>query len=266
MTETSIHRTFGREAFGADPANYDAARPGYPEWVFELLQTRCGLGSGSGTFEIGPGTGCATRRMLQLGAQPLIAIEPDARLATYLREALPDPALSIITTAFEEAQLPEADFDLGVCATAFHWLDEDRALAKVASLLHPGGWWAMFWNVFGDAERPDPFHEATKDVLKGPASPSEGSGDTPFALDAAARIGALKRNGAFDGIEYRSIPWSLLLDADQTVALYATFSNINIRPDREAVLAELHRVARDEFRGSVTRNMVTSLYCARRRP
>ena len=46
---------------------------------------------------------------------------------------------------------------------------------------------------------------------------------------------------------------------------YATYSNLNIRPDREAVLIQLHRVARDRFHGCVTRNMVTSLYIARRR-
>jgi len=59
--------------------------------------------------------------------------------------------------------------------------------------------------------------------------------------------------------------WSLVLDPDQTVALYATYSNIKIRSDREAVLAELRRIARDEFQNRVTRNMVTSLYIARRR-
>ena len=55
------------------------------------------------------------------------------------------------------------------------------------------------------------------------------------------------------------------LDPDQTVALYATYSDINIRPDREAILTELGRIARDEFHGRVTRNMVTSLYVARHR-
>jgi hypothetical protein len=55
------------------------------------------------------------------------------------------------------------------------------------------------------------------------------------------------------------------LDPDQTVALYAAFSNINFRRDREAILAELGRIARDEFHGRVIRNMTTSLYTARRR-
>jgi hypothetical protein len=87
-----------------------------------------------------------------------------------------------------------------------------------------------------------------------------------FALDAKARLAALERTHAFDSVERRTSAWSLILDPDQTVALYATYSNINIRPDREAVLTELGRVARDEFHGRVTRNMITSLYVARRRP
>ena len=88
----------------------------------------------------------------------------------------------------------------------------------------------------------------------------------PFALDAEARFAALERTAAFDNVEHRTNAWSLVLDPDQTVALYATYSNINIHPDREDVLAELRRIARDEFQGCVTRNMVTSLYVAQRRP
>jgi hypothetical protein len=53
--------------------------------------------------------------------------------------------------------------------------------------------------------------------------------------------------------------------ANQTVALYATYSNVNIRPDRDEVLNELRRIARHEFQGCVIRNMSTSLYVARRR-
>ena len=134
----------------------------------------------------------------------------------------------------------------------------------VASLLRPGGWWAMVWNVFGDDSRPDPFHDATNVLLNGPASPSAGTRGVQFALDTAARRAALERTGAFEAIEHRSQAWSLVLDADQTLALYRTYSNIVIRPDREAVLAELHRIARDDFGGRVTRNMITSLYIARR--
>jgi SAM-dependent methyltransferase len=265
MRDSFIQRTFGRQAFGRDPGGYHAARPAYPDWVFDVLCERCGLGPDVVTFEIGAGTGTATRRLLDLGANPLIAIEPDARLATFLRETIPDTALTVVVAPFEEAALQEASFDLGVSATAFHWLTEDVALTKVAKLLRPGSWWAMVWNVFGDSARPDPFHEATKTLLNGALSPSAGNGEVPFALDAEARLAALERTKAFDTIEHRTSAWSLALDPDQTAALYATYSNIDIRPDREAVLAELRRIAREEFHGRVIRNMITSLYVARRR-
>jgi SAM-dependent methyltransferase len=260
-----IDRTFGRQAFGLDPAGYHAARPAYPDWVFDVLCERCGLAPNTVTFEIGAGTGTATHRLLEFGARPLIAVEPDDHLAAFLRETIQDESLTVVAATFEEAVLQEGSFDLGLSATAFHWLTEDVALTKVAELLRQGGWWAMVWNVFGDSSRPDPFHEATKELLKGPMSPSDGDGEIPFALDVEARVAALERTHAFDSVDHRTSAWSLVLDADQTVALYATYSNINIRPDRDAVLTELHRIARDEFHDCVTRNMITSLYVARRR-
>jgi SAM-dependent methyltransferase len=266
MEKPFIDRKFGRQAFGLDPGGYHAARPAYPDWVFDVLCERCGLGRDTSVFEIGAGTGTATRRLLDLGANPLVAVEPDSRLAAFLRETARDEALTVILSPFEDAALREASFDLGVSATAFHWLNEDLALTKVAKLLRPGGWWAMVWNVFGDQDRSDPFHEATKTLLDGPSSPSAGTSHIPFALDADARLAALERTLAFDAVEHRTSAWPLVLNPDQTIALYATYSNINLRQDREAVLAELGRIARDEFHGRVTRNMITSLYVAGRRP
>lgn len=264
MLAPRLVRQFGRHAFGDDPTNYHCARPGYPDWVYDTLRTRCGLGRNVATFEIGPGTGTATCRLLELGADPLVAIEPDQRLADFLRKNNPDKALKVLVAPFEDAVLKERAFDLGVSATAFHWLDEDGALARISGLLRPGGWWAAVWNVFGDDSRPDPFHEATRQLLEAPASPSAGERGIPFGLDATARRAALNRAGTFDIIGNSASRWSLTLDADQTVALYATYSNINARPDRGVVLAELGRIARDEFGGRVVRNMTTSLIVARR--
>jgi len=267
MTEpTQLDRAFGREAFGADPASYDAVRAGYPDWVFEALRAECGVGAGTAAFEIGPGTGKATGPLLALGADPLVALEPDARLAGYLRGAFPTPDLSVTTQTFEDAELPAAAFDLGLSATAFHWLDEGPALTKIARLLKPGGWWAALWNVYGDDAYPDPFHDATFGVLAGPASPSMGQGGAPpFALDAAARIAAIDATGAFERVLYRTSHWPLYLTADQTVALYATYSNVVAMPDFPRALADLRRVAETEFAGRVTRNITTILYLARRR-
>jgi SAM-dependent methyltransferase len=262
-----LARSFGRQAFGEDPANYDDARPDYPSWVFEALRARCGLGPGCATFEVGAGTGKATRPLLAAGADPLFAIEPDARLADFLSNGGP-PALHVVNAPFETAELPRGDFDLGLAATSFHWIEALAGLNKVAGLLRPGGWWAMVWNVFGDEKRPDPFHDATDALLNdGPKSPSQTAKGMSSALGANDWMSAFGRSGAFEDIAARVEAWELVIDPDQVVALYSTYSNIVAYPpdERRQVLAELRRIAADEFGGRVVRNMITILYTARRK-
>ena len=264
-----LDRLDGRRAFGADADNYDAARPEYPARVFEILRDRCGLGAGTRAFEIGPGTGLATRQLLAAGVLSLTAIEPDARLAAVLRRRSPDPRLTIRTLPFEEADLPAGGFDLGCSATAFHWLDQRPALDKVATLLRPGGSWAMWWNVFGDPERPDPFHEATHELLSGLSrTPSEPqSWRHPFALDREARVADLEAGGAFDDIVCEVIRWTLVLDPLGVRALYATYSQFSVveEAERTRLLDALQDIAATRFAGRVERNMCTPVYTARRR-
>jgi trans-aconitate methyltransferase len=266
MGSSAIAKEDGRIAFGLDPAGYDRSRPDYPAWIFETLRSRCGLGDGTSVFEIGAGTGKATRQLLALGANPLVAIEPDPRLASFLANGAASSALRVMNNTFEDVELEGSSFDLGVSATAFHWLDENSALAKIADALKVGGWWAPFWNVFGDSSKPDPFHEATEKLLaNGPTNPSNsGHSRVEFGADVEARVAAMEATGALDVVDWHSSAWSIVLDARQTVELYASYSNVSLRPDRDAVLAELGRIARDEFGNRVTRNMTTMLYLARR--
>jgi 16S rRNA A1518/A1519 N6-dimethyltransferase RsmA/KsgA/DIM1 with predicted DNA glycosylase/AP lyase activity len=57
--------------------------------------------------------------LLRFGANPLVAIEPDARLAAFLRKIIPDDELTVTVTSFEDVDLNEGSFDLGASATAF---------------------------------------------------------------------------------------------------------------------------------------------------
>jgi SAM-dependent methyltransferase len=256
----------GRRAFGADPANYDSARPDYPAEVFALLRARCGLAPGTRTFEIGPGTGVATRALIANGAKPLVAIEPDGRLAAKLKERSPDAVVT--EAAFEDAVLEDGTFDLGCAATSFHWMEQRPALAKVARLLRPGGWWAAWWNVFGDPERADPFHDATLPLLSGTASsPSQPNWKHPFALDTEARLGDLRADGLFEDCAAEMLRWTLVLDPKQVRALYATYSQFSVLEDaeRRRILDGLFEIAERQFAGRVERNMVTAIYAARRR-
>lgn len=263
-----LDRHVGRTVFGLDPENYAAARPGYPEAVYEILRDHCGLAAGTPTFEVGPGAGTATRRLLELGAAPLTAIEPDPRLAAYLRRSIDNPDLQVVESPFETVDLQSAAYRLGCVATAYHWLDPAPAVAQAARLIAPGGWWVMWWNMFGDPDvGVDGFHEATKALLGGPRSPSAGSVGGPwFAQDRAARTAELVQSGAFLAPEYTEFRWTLVLDAAQVRALYATYSEIAIRPaaEREALLDSLKQIAADEFRGRVERYVVTPVYWSQR--
>jgi len=255
----------GRGLFGSDPRSYDAARPGHPERVYEVLVEECGLGPGTTVVEIGPGTGQATRRLLELGAGPLIAIEPDPSLAAFLAEAF-GRRIDVRIVALEDAELPAASVDLAVAASSFHWVEEEAALAKVFGALRPGGSWSMWWTLFGDDSRPDPFRDAVDPILGDlPTSPCEGRQGRPrFGLDVDIRAAALVAAG-FDSFRHELIPWQWEWDTLGIRGLYATFSPI-ARLDarrRKAVLDGVARIAEHEFGGRVPRPLLTSLFTAR---
>lgn len=260
----------GRTLFGIDPAVYERARPGYPERVYEILVSRCGLRAGCRTLEVGAGSGLATRRLAELGARPLVAVEPDRGFAGALESLARSSGGAVVPVfaSFEEASLEEGEFDLAVCATSFHWLDRETGPRELGACLRPGGWLCLVWNVFGDPRRPDPFHEATTHLLSGLArSPSDpGGGALPFALDPNARRADFRAAGAERDFEVEEIHWTLTLGPREVRLLYSTWASIARLPEapREALLEELESIAATRFGAGVERRMVTPVYIGRR--
>jgi len=259
-------RAEGRRLFGSDPAAYDAARPGHAERVYEIVVERCGLEPGTSVLEIGPGTGQATRRLVDLGADPLLVLEPDPALAAYLDESL-GGRVEILLVALENAQLPAQTFDLAVAASSFHWVEERSGFERVFAALRPGGWLAMWWTLFGDGDEPDAFITATSPLLDDlPSSPTAGDiGRPPYARDNEARSAALSAAG-FREIAYELVRWQASWDTSGIRALYGTFSPIaRLDEDRRtAILDGVARIADEEFGGRVERTLLTAIYTARR--
>ena len=264
-----IDRSEGRRLFGLDPSGYCDARPDYPDAIYRTLVERGAIRSGTATLEIGAGPGLATRRLIELGANPLTVVEPDARFMSSLASLGAAPfSLHVVAAAFEDASLPRATFDLVAAATSYHWLDPDLALAKIAAVLKPGGWVALWWNVFGDADRADPFHDATYALLADCAvSPSGAPDAIPFGLDRAAREAEFARSGAFGDVVYEETRWTLTLDTAHVGKLYEGFSHIQrmAAPARERLLEQLMEIAATQFGGRVERNVISPIYLARRR-
>ncbi|MBB3655624.1 SAM-dependent methyltransferase [Rhizobium sp. BK650] len=267
MSGDTLVRSFGREAFGLSPENYHSARPAYPPAVWELLRQRAGLRAGISILEVGAGTGLATEHLLAHDPQRLLAVEPDTRLAEFLRARLLRPELEVIEQPFEDLDEAGRSYDLVVSATAFHWLDAVPALRRIHALLRDGGAVALIWNVFGDNSRPDPFHEASAHLFAGhrPSPSGGGTTETPYGLDREARLRDFKA-ASFQCEPPFMFEWTLTLNPPAVRRLYATYSNVVAveAEKREALLDALEELARSDFGGVVTRNMTTSVFVARR--
>ncbi len=266
MSGQRIGREEGRKLFGLDPAAYDAARPGHAARVYDILVERCGLQAGTSVLEVGPGTGQATRSLLLLGADPLVAVEPNAALAAYLDDSL-GSRVDLWLIALEDAELPPAYFDLVVAASSFHWVEEELGLAKLFDALRPGGWVALWWTLFGEPDKPDAFIKATSPLLDDlQASPTRGAEGRPaHALDTEVRLGALGAAG-FEDANHEIVRWQASWDTQGIRALYGTFSPIARLDEtrKTEILDRVAEIAERDFGGRVDRTLVTSLYTARR--
>lgn len=249
--------------------DYQEGRPGYPEAVFTLLRERCGLGPGSRVLEIGPGSGQATMPILSLGAR-VTAVEPGAALADHLRARAGEADLQVIVARFEDAELPEDGFDLVVSATAFHWVTPDVGYDKAASALRDDGWLAVWWTIFGDPQRPDPFLDAFRPIVEAKAPGVFDEGEVPrwYGLDVAARAAEIEQTGRYGPVGHEVLPWEGRHRPAELRRLYSTFSNFLALPEalRNELLDDVEDLARDRFDGLVTRPYQTVMYLAQRRP
>ena len=260
----------GRAAFGRQSVPYERARPDYPARVYELLVAHCGLSDGCRTIEVGAGSGQVSKRLVELGARPLVAVEPDRGFEKALQSLVETTAGAVVPlyAPFESASVENGAFDLAVCATSFHWLDREIGPPKLGACLRAGGWLVLFWNVFGDPRQPDPFHEVTAPLLAGLArSPSHARrGTVPFALDREARASDFSAAQADRDFTVEEVRWTLTLDPEQVRALYSTWASISRLPHarREALLDRIESIAESQFGGVVERKMVTPIYLGRR--
>ena len=273
-----------RQVYGTDPAQYDAGRPDYPDRVYEILLERCGLGPGARVLEIGPGTGIATRHLLAAGAE-VVAVEPDSSLAGYLLETNAGRPLQVMPSTFEAAELHDEDFDLVTAATSFHWVDPITGLTEVGRVVRPGGWVALWWTIFGDVSRPDPFREATQPLIHtatsvnspapkpAPPSPAQSAASPQkverrpmFELDLDQRQQDLRAQAGLENVEGELIRWTGRMTPSQVRGLYGSMILI-LRLDprvREPLLDRLEEIAEEDFGGAVERPFITSIFTGRK--
>lgn len=118
---------------------YDAARPEYPEVLFDTLGP---LGDAL-VVEGGCGTGIATRQLIEQGAR-VIGVEIGPNMLRRAIERSPE----LLALQGDAARLPIFDHcvDLLCFAQSWHWMDERLRVDEAHRVLHPEGRWAAWWS------------------------------------------------------------------------------------------------------------------------
>lgn len=255
-----------RGSFDEDPDNYQAARPGYPRRVYEVL-AECGLRPGARVLEILPGTGQVTRPLVDSGAS-VLAVELGGRLAARLRTNLAGHDVTVVDGDFTTVPLPDDTFDLAICATAFHWLNAGAAVRRLARFVRPGGGLAVWWTVFGDPDRSPPWR-AELDAVYRRWLPGQGCrpAGVPAPLRVAERTAELQAGDWFGPVQVEMIRWEHQLTPHGARGLWGTFPNVRelSTDQREAFLDGVAEVVARQPGGTAIDNYVTALYTAARR-
>lgn len=130
-------------SFGATARAYADHRPDYaPDaigWVLDAARR-----SVRDVLDLAAGTGALTGGLVAAGVR-VTAVEPDPEMLAELRRRLPG-----VPTAVGRAEaIPLADdsVDAVLVATAFHWFDEEQALAEIRRVLRPGGVLGLLYNL-----------------------------------------------------------------------------------------------------------------------
>jgi SAM-dependent methyltransferase len=142
---TTLHGSDLSSSFGAIAADYQAARPSYPQSLFDAVEKLTGRPlSGARVLDVGAGTGIATRLLRGRGAD-VVAVEPTPGMAAQLRATSPEIPL----VRGDGHALPFADgsVDLVTYAQSFHWTTPETSVPEARRVLRPGGALALFWNV-----------------------------------------------------------------------------------------------------------------------
>ncbi|QKT06003.1 class I SAM-dependent methyltransferase [Gordonia sp. X0973] len=125
------------DSFGSRALAYDALRPRYPSELVGYLAAAPGIR----VLDVGSGTGILARQLAEAGAD-VLAVEPDPRMARVAR----DHGITVEESTFEEWEDAGRRFDLVTFGQSFHWVDPQRALPKVRTILAPGGALILTWN------------------------------------------------------------------------------------------------------------------------
>jgi SAM-dependent methyltransferase len=159
------------------PDDYELGRPGWPRAVLDVAD----LSSAATVLDLGAGTGKLTR-LLAAAFDCVVAVEPADAMRRLLVRLCPQAQVS----AGHAREIPLADgsVDAVFAAEAYHWFDDERALAEIARVLRAGGPLVLLWNLPAGPWEPS---IASVEALLGERLPAGGVDHDPLDLGGPRR-------------------------------------------------------------------------------
>ena len=256
-----------RQTFDEVATAYQAARPEYPDALYEDLLAVTRLPPGDRILEIGCATGKATLPLARRGFA-ITCIELGADLARAARANLAAYDVTVVAGTFESWRPPAGElFGLVFAATAWHWIDPAVRYQRAWAALRPGGHLA-FWSashVFPDGG--DPIFDELQAVYDeiGESKPDDAVQHRPGELPSAA--GDIEASGLFDVVQVRQFDWEIRYTAEEYIALLNTFSGHIAMAEwqREKLFSFIRGRLAERADGRLRRHWGAVLQVARRR-
>ena len=146
------------------PDDYERGRPGWPSAGVEVA----GLPRSAAVLDLGAGTGKLTRLLVD-AFERVIAVEPADEMRRRLVALCPHA--EALAGSGQEIPLADASVDAVFAAQAFHWFDDEWAVAEIVRVLRPGGALVVMWNVPASAR--EPWLQAVEELLTERLPPGE---------------------------------------------------------------------------------------------
>ena len=209
------------------PDDYERGRLGWPPEVVHIP----GLPPTATVLDLGAGTGKLTRLLVPTFGR-VVAVEPAEAMRRVLDVLCPEA--EALPGTGQEIPLADASVDAVFAAQAFHWFEDERAVAEITRVLRPGGALVLMWNL--PAGPWEPSTAAAEGVLTAwSPKPSDVSYD-PLDLGKGSRYATddwSLAGASFEPLQAVRLPNPQTLDRDGLVAYYASMGWLADLPDEE---------------------------------
>jgi ubiquinone/menaquinone biosynthesis C-methylase UbiE len=221
--------------FDALAEDYDAARPSYPDGLYQAIEGAAGPLAGKLVLDAGAGTGISTR---QLAARRARVVALDIGEQMLRRAQARSPRACFLIADGNALPFRDGRIDLACFAQSWHWFTSDHAAREIARVLRPGGYWAAWWNTeWADGEE---WFDSYQDLLE-----SACPGYDRRHRDARWADASIEETGLFEPGTGTELPWTWSLSIGRWLAYERSKSYVGRLPPagRDALLSRIGDVA-----------------------